>query len=258
MPSTTDYLNYKLCVLIAGCDCYLCRPFSMQEYIGIEVTCITTNELVQTLQYAVAVVTFLHMIKELLQLRKQGSTYLLSLTNYLEWSAYGLTLLYIFPPCDCKLGFKQEIGALALFFGWINLVLFLRRLSSYGQYVIMLTTMFATLIKVWILFFLFIVAFGSTFYILMDEETLSYSTFPNSMMTVFVMTLGELNYAEVFMPWDKLEYATLTNILFFMFVLGMPIIIMNMLVGLAVGDIDKIQMNAVLDRYVMQVKGNPL
>lgn len=50
------------------------------------------------------------------------------------------------------------------------------------------------------------------------------------MMTVFVMTLGELNYAEVFMPWDKLEYATLTNILFFMFVLGMPIIIMNMLV----------------------------
>ena len=49
-------------------------------------------------------------------------------------------------------------------------------------------------------------------------------------MTVFVMTLGELNYAEVFMPWDKLEYATLTNILFFMFVLGMPIIIMNMLV----------------------------
>ena len=32
------------CVLIAGCDCYLCRPFSMQEYIGIEVPCITTNK----------------------------------------------------------------------------------------------------------------------------------------------------------------------------------------------------------------------
>ncbi|XP_067028260.1 transient receptor potential cation channel subfamily A member 1-like [Acropora muricata] len=234
--------------------CGINETWKRKEYIGIEVPCITTNKLVQTLQYAVAVVTLLHMIKELLQLRKQGRTYLLSLTNYLEWSAYGLTLLYIFPPCDCKLGFKQEIGALALFFGWMNLVLFLRRLSSYGQYVIMLTTMFATLIKVWILFFLFIVAFGSTFYILMDEETLSYSTFPNSMMTVFVMTLGELNYAEVFMPWDKLEYATLTNILFFIFVLGMPIIIMNMLVGLAVGDIDKIQINAVLDRYVMQAE----
>ena len=61
------------------------------------------------------------------------------------------------------------------------------------------------------------------------QET--YSTFPYSMMTIFVMTLGELNYADTFMPWGKLEYATLTNILFFMFVLGMPIILMNMLVS---------------------------
>ena len=45
------------------------------------------------------------------------------------------------------------------------------------------------------------------------------------------MTLGELNYADIFMPWDKLEYAALTNILFFLFVLGMPIILMNMLVS---------------------------
>ena len=51
------------------------------------------------------------------------------------------------------------------------------------------------------------------------------------MMTIFVMTLGELNYADTFMPWDNLEYATLTNILFFLFVLGMPIILMNMLVS---------------------------
>ena len=58
-----------------------------------------------------------------------------------------------------------------------------------------------------------------------------YASFPYSMMTIFVMTLGEMNYADVFMPWAKLEYAILSNILFVMFVLGMPIIIMNMLVG---------------------------
>ena len=59
-----------------------------------------------------------------------------------------------------------------------------------------------------------------------------YATFPYSMMTIFVMTLGELNYADIFMPWDKLEYSALTNILFFLFVLGMPIILMNMLVSI--------------------------
>ncbi|KAL9951631.1 hypothetical protein ACROYT_G044332 [Oculina patagonica] len=105
-----------------------------------------------------------------------------------------------------------------------------------------------------LLFFMFVMAFSSTFYLLLDEETEPYATFPYSMMTVFVMTLGELNYADTLMPWDKLEYAALTNILFFLFVLGMPIILMNMLVGLAVGDIEKIQVNAVIGRYVMQVE----
>ena len=51
------------------------------------------------------------------------------------------------------------------------------------------------------------------------------------MMTVFVMTLGEMSYEDRFMPWGSLEYATLANILFLMFVLGMPIILMNMLVS---------------------------
>lgn len=50
------------------------------------------------------------------------------------------------------------------------------------------------------------------------------------MMTMFVMTLGEMNYHENFLPWENLAFATLTNILFIVLVLGMPIILMNMLV----------------------------
>ena len=50
------------------------------------------------------------------------------------------------------------------------------------------------------------------------------------MMTMFVMTLGEMNYHDNFLPWDNLAFATLTNILFIVLVLGMPIIMMNMLV----------------------------
>ena len=50
------------------------------------------------------------------------------------------------------------------------------------------------------------------------------------MMTMFVMTLGELNYHDNFTPWENLTFSTLTNILFIVLVLGMPIIMMNMLV----------------------------
>ncbi|XP_068728378.1 transient receptor potential cation channel subfamily A member 1-like [Montipora capricornis] len=234
--------------------CGINETLTRKEYIDMEVPCRRFDSVAQGLQVWVAIITFIHLIKELFQVKVKKVRYFLELTNTLEWIGYISALIYVLPNCDCKLGMKQETGAIALFFGWMNLILFLRRLSAYGQYVIMLTTMFVTLLKVLLLFFLFVVGFGSTFYLLMDDESEQYASFPYSMMTIFVMTLGEMNYADVFMPWAKLEYSILSNTLFVMFVLGMPIIIMNMLVGLAVGDIDKIQENAVLDRYVMQVE----
>lgn len=61
----------------------------------------------------------------------------------------------------------------------------------------------------------------------MFTERLEYS-----LMTIYVMTMGELNYHDEFVPWEKLPFPTLTNILFLVLVLAMPIILMNMLVSL--------------------------
>ena len=49
-------------------------------------------------------------------------------------------------------------------------------------------------------------------------------------MTMFVMTLGELNYSDNFLE-KELSFSTLANVLFIVLVLGMPIIMMNMLVS---------------------------
>lgn len=58
-----------------------------------------------------------------------------------------------------------------------------------------------------------------------------FSQFSYALMTMYVMTLGELNYHEDFLPWNELAFPTLTNVLFIVLVLGMPIIMMNMLVS---------------------------
>lgn len=55
--------------------------------------------------------------------------------------------------------------------------------------------------------------------------------FGTSLMTMYVMTLGELNYGDNFTPWKELNFSTLANVLFVVLVLGMPIIMMNMLVS---------------------------
>ncbi|XP_022786608.1 transient receptor potential cation channel subfamily A member 1-like [Stylophora pistillata] len=217
-----------------------------------EFPCTFSNVVVQVFNYFVLITASGHLIKELISMFHTRLSYLEDVSNFLEWVCYIASILYVIPPCDCKAGFKREVGAVALFFGWMNLILYFRRLSSYGQYVIMLSTMFVTLLKVLLLWMLFIMAFGTTFLLIMNDSP--FDTFGTSMMTMFVMTLGEMNYHENFLPWDNLAFSTLTNILFIVLVLGMPIIMMNMLVGLAVGDIDKIQQNALMDRYVLQVR----
>ncbi|XP_031567523.1 transient receptor potential cation channel subfamily A member 1-like isoform X2 [Actinia tenebrosa] len=205
------------------------------------------------LHYCVIAMTAFHALREFLQMYNNRLLYFTSLSNYLEWTGYIFTFLYVIPPYDCKWGIHQRFGAVSLFFSWTNLILYFRKLSFYGQYVIMLSTMFVTLFKVLMLFFLFVMAFGTTFYLLLDNVD-SFLRLEYSLMTMFVMTLGEMNYADTFMPWKNLPHPTLTNILFLVFALGMPIILMNMLVGLAVGDIDGIMKNAAMDRYVTQIE----
>jgi len=67
--------------------------------------------------------------------------------------------------------------------------------------------------------------------------------FGTSLMTMYVMTLGELNYDDTFTPWEDLHFSTLANVLFVVLVLGMPIIMMNMLVSDE--KYGKIQFNAI-------------
>ncbi|XP_073259061.1 transient receptor potential cation channel subfamily A member 1-like [Porites lutea] len=227
----------------------LCKP---GVHIGDELDCTLTDVTTQLLSFIVLVATIVLLAKHLFSLFRKRMAYLLNIVNFAEWVCYIAAIVFVVPSCDCKTGYKLEVGAIAVFFGWLNLILYFRRLSSYGQYVIMLTTMFVTLVKVLLLWMLFIMAFGTTFYMIMEKEP--FDKFGTSLMTMYVMTLGELNYDDNFTPWEKLNFATLANTLFVVLVLGMPIIMMNMLVGLAVGDIDKIQQNALMDRYVLQVQ----
>ncbi|XP_048588350.1 transient receptor potential cation channel subfamily A member 1 isoform X2 [Nematostella vectensis] len=233
--------------------CNFNSSISKSEYSGKTVPCDSKDTVIQVMHFSVMLMTAFMCLREFMQMYNNRLQYFFYMPNYMEWTAYIFTFLFVFPPCHCKWGVQLQFGAVSLFFSWLNLILYFRKLSFYGQYVIMLASIFVTLAKVLMLFFLFVMAFGVTFYILL-ENVESFDRLETSLMTTFVMTLGEINYGDTFMPWNKLHYATFINILFIFFALGMPIILMNMLVGLAVGDIDSIQKNAVIDRYVMQIE----
>ena len=62
------------------------------------------------------------------------------------------------------------------------------------------------------------------------------------------MMVGELEYEETFMKHDKL-----INLIFFIFVIGVPIIINNLLIGLTVDNVNELTERATLKGLEHQI-----
>ena len=91
------------------------------------------------------------------------------------------------------------------------------------------------------------------------QEDKAFKTPWLSILRVSTMFLGEIGYLEKFLePYvdgdpNTFHFAFPTFLLLLAFILMMPILLMNLLIGLAVGDIAEVQSNAVLQRLAMQV-----
>nr|XP_014342061.1 PREDICTED: transient receptor potential cation channel subfamily A member 1 [Latimeria chalumnae] len=195
--------------------------------------------------------------KELVQLFQQRWKYLMDCSNLLDWSIIVFNILFVVPMLFGNFnGCHWEFGSIAVFLSWVNLLLYFQRFEQCGIYVVMFWEILKTLFRIVLLFFFLILAFGLTFYALMNSQV-SYSSPVFSTIRVFTMMLGEINYQDSFLiplMENKMAYPGLTFIMLIVFVLLMPILLMNLLIGLAVGDIAEVQRNASLKRIAMQIQ----
>lgn len=68
------------------------------------------------------------------------------------------------------------------------------------------------------------------------------------------MMLGELDYDRAYIDtMNGQHFSSINLIMLLLFAVIMPILLMNLLVGLAIGDLMQIQQNARLKRLAMQV-----
>ncbi|EGW09908.1 Transient receptor potential cation channel subfamily A member 1 [Cricetulus griseus] len=78
-----------------------------------------------------------------------------------------------------------------------------------------------------------------------------------SLIQTFTMMLGDINYRDAFLEpllKKELAYPILTFGQLILFTMFVPIVLMNLLIGLAVGDIAEVQKHASLKRSAMQVE----
>ncbi|XP_073705503.1 transient receptor potential cation channel subfamily A member 1a [Garra rufa] len=195
--------------------------------------------------------------KEILQMTQQRLNYLRDLSNYMDWAAAICSLVFVVPVMmNVKSSWHWQAGALAALASWLNLLLYLQRFERIGIYVVMFREISRTLLSIIVLFFYLILGFALAFYALMIEQQ-HFGRMFLSLLQTFVMMVGELNYQDNFLkPFlqGDLPFPLLTMAIFVWFVLLVPILLMNLLIGLAVGDIAEVQTNACLKRIAMQIE----
>lgn len=185
--------------------------------------------------------------------------------NLIEWITYSFAFLLVVDvnSCEQETGLRTpwqwQMGAIAIFLAWLNLVLFIRKVPRFGIYVVMFTDVLYTFVQFFPVFFLFIVAFALAFFALLQNQ-IEFANMGMAMTKTLVMMIGEFEFGDIFLSDtdnelnDEINLKPASYIIFIIFVFVMTVIIMNLLVGLAVDDIKAVQEQAVLKRLAMQVE----
>lgn len=98
----------------------------------------------------------------------------------------------------------------------------------------------------------------------LQVNPIGFGYLPLSILRTFSMMLGELDYITTFATplfnfmsgkeTDKFTYPVTTMVMLVIFIILVPILLMNLLIGLAVGDIESVKSNAQLKRLAKQVE----
>uniref|UniRef100_A0A8C1IMM2 Ion transport domain-containing protein n=1 Tax=Cyprinus carpio TaxID=7962 RepID=A0A8C1IMM2_CYPCA len=188
--------------------------------------------------------------------REVDINYFTDFSNLADWCAAISSLVFVIPMCfNLENTWQWEAGAFAILTSWIGFLLYFQRFERIGIYVVMFGGIVRTLVCIMILFIFLLLAFGLAFYALMLHQD-EFSSISLALAQTFVMTVGELNYQSIFLNAyenNRMAFPGVTYFIFVLFVLFMPILLMNLMIGLAVGDIAEVQRNAELKRIAMQI-----
>ncbi|XP_066434673.1 transient receptor potential cation channel subfamily A member 1 isoform X2 [Eleutherodactylus coqui] len=206
----------------------------------------------------VMIMNIFGLLKELVQMYQQKLKYLMDGSNIIDWSIYVTSILFASAVCTNPLfvaSWRWQCAAIAVFTSWVNFLIYLQRFETCGIYIVMFWEILRTLLQIIAIFFFLILGFALSFYVILTPQ-IAFKNPALSLMQTFTMMLGDVNYHDSFLEpllHDELEYPILTFLHLITFTLLIPILLMNLLIGLAVGDIAEVQRNAALKRIAMQV-----
>ncbi|CAG7834106.1 unnamed protein product [Allacma fusca] len=133
-------------------------------------------------------------------------------------------------------------GALSIVVAWSLILMHFGNIYGLGTYVQILGKVIKIFLKIMGTYMVLIVAFAIAFSIMFPEMK-QFKTFPKSFSRVIIMMTGELDYSATFYPNTTLVGPVVVvpvtaHIIFISFVLLLCVILINLLIGLTVYDIE--------------------
>ena len=149
-------------------------------------------------------------------------------------------------------------GALAIFFAWLAFGFSLQFLNilNIGVYITMLISTTKLVFKVLAILFVFLLAFAFPFYVLVgSESSLQYTNIGVSLFTTLHSLIAVTDFFRFFSleQSDELRFSHLIFFFLILLIVLLPIVFINLLIGLAVGDIALIQKEAIINQLSIEV-----
>ena len=114
------------------------------------------------------------LVLEGFQIVRVKLNYFISLINWMELTLYILSFIFVLvfhDKCLCPFRWQWQIGIVAVFLAWINLMIFFSKFPLTGVYVLMFTTICYTFLKILVLSLLLVIAFALTFFLIFHEPS---------------------------------------------------------------------------------------
>ncbi|XP_072941868.1 transient receptor potential cation channel protein painless [Epargyreus clarus] len=218
---------------------------------------------------AASIGLILLIVRELFQLLVSPTKYLQSFENLMEITLIVVTSWILFNDSADE-HTKQQLSAIAILLSSAELVLIIGQFPTLSTNIVMLKTVSWSFFKFILWYCILIIAFALSFYALFkkidtdegqkapnpnntgdDEEEEDFFEDPgSSLFKTIVMLTGEFDAGSIKFS----TFPITSHIIFVVFVFMIPIVLFNLLNGLAVHDTHEIRANAELVGHVSRVK----
>ncbi|KAG5309607.1 PYX protein, partial [Acromyrmex insinuator] len=171
--------------------------------------------------------------------------------NWLQWSVIMASGIILIPSAYT---WQHHVAALGVLLVWIELMIVVGRFPMFGIYVQMFTQVSINFFKFLAAYICLIVGFSLGFSVLHKN----YKSFADplvSLLKTMIMMSGELEFEDVFFDEKApLQYPGTAHLMLLSFVILVTVILTNLMVGLAVSDIQELRRCAGLDRLVRRAE----